>query len=204
MSGRILSLLILIMLLGAGCHTSQSVPNAEHGERFGESGKVDFGDALLNQRKVLVMGPLDDRAAEVAIQKLLYLEGRSPQPIDLYIQSPGGEFKSAKAIAYVMANLGCTVNTYALSECNSGGAVLLAAGTGKRRAFKGAVIVVHGVRVRGNPPEKFIEEIMKAHDDFWRRRAKLPAEWLPMGQGKEYVLSAAEALNYGIVDEVIE
>ena len=84
---------------------------------------------MLNQRKVLVMGPLDDRAAEVAIQKLLYLEGRSPQPIDLYIQSPGGEFKSAKAIAYVMANLGCTVNTYALSEWNSGGAVLLAAGT---------------------------------------------------------------------------
>lgn len=200
----IVSLSVIMALAVAGCRTQLPLSERSQQQPQHESEAVDFGDALLNQRKILVMGPLDDRAAEATIQKLLYLEARSPQPIDLYIQTPGGEFKAAKAITYIMRNLRCPVNTYALSECNSGGAVLLAAGTGKRRAFKGAVIVVHGVKVRGNPPAKFTEEVMKAHDEFWRERAKLPQEWMPIAPGKEYVLSAEEALKYGIVDEILD
>ena len=187
-----------------GCHTTPSVPERYAHEPPHEAVKVDFDDALLNQRKVLLIGPLDDQAAEVAIQKLLYLEAKSPQPIDLYLQTPGGQFKAAMAIEQVMRSLRCKVNTYALSECNSGGALLLAAGTGKRRAFRGGLIVVHAIKVVGKPPEDFTEGIQKSHNEFWRAHAKFPAEWLPLKDGKEYVLTAEEALKYGIVDEVID
>ena len=96
------------------------------------------------------------------------------------------------------------VNTYALSECNSGGALLLAAGTGKRRAFRGAMVVLHGVKVIGKLPEGALEQIQTAYTDFWRRRTRLPASWLPMPPEVIHVLSAEDALQYGIVDEVIE
>jgi ATP-dependent protease ClpP protease subunit len=96
------------------------------------------------------------------------------------------------------------VNTYALSECNSGGAMLLAAGTGKRRAFRGAVVLLHGIKTSGKPPPGFIEQIQDAYTHFWRQRARLPASWLPMPPGVLHVLSAEQALKYGLVDEVVE
>jgi ATP-dependent Clp protease, protease subunit len=200
---RWLTLIPIASLLVCGCHTTR-IPerHADHPQHL--SAKVDFDDALLNQRKVLLIGPLNDAAAEVAIQKLLYLDGRSPAPIDLYLQTPGGQFKAAMAIEQVMRSLRAKVNTYALSECNSGGALLLAAGTGKRRAFRGGLIVVHAIKVVRQPPEDFTQGIQKAHDDFWRAHAKLPEEWLPLKEGNEYVLTADEALKYGVVDEIVE
>ena len=198
------TILFAAAVMAVGCHTTSSIPERYAQEPRHEAVKVDFEDALLNQRKVLLIGMLDDAVAELAIQKLLYLDGRSPQPIDLYLQTPGGQFKAAMAIEKVMRSLRCKVNTYALSECNSGGAVLLAAGTGKRRTFRGGLIVVHAVKVIGKPPEEFTEEIQKAHNEFWRAHARLPEEWLPLKDGNEYVLTAEQALKYGVVDEVIE
>ena len=96
------------------------------------------------------------------------------------------------------------MNTYGLSECNSGGALLLAAGTGKRRAFHGAVIMVHGLKISGKPPPGFTERIQDAYTRFWRQRSRLPESWLPLPPGTEHILSAEQALEYGIVDEVIE
>lgn len=165
---------------------------------------VDFTDPVLNNRQILLFGSIDRRAAEVAIQKLLYLDSRSHDPIDLYLQTPGGEMRDAFAIEETMRLVHSPVNTYALSECNSGGAVLLAAGTGKRRAFHGAVIVIHGMEIHGRPPAGFTERLQDTYTDFWRKRTRVPPAWLPLPFGIKHILSAEQALEFGLVDEIID
>jgi len=165
---------------------------------------VDFADPVLNRRQVLLFGDIDDPAAERTIQKLLFLEGKSHEPIDLYLMTPGGEFKSALAIEHVMRSIKSPVNTWALSECNSGGALLLAGGTGKRRVFRGAMVVVHGMVVRGKPPAGMAQQIQDSYTRFWRKRARLPEAWLPLPPDIVHVLSAEQALEYGLVDEIVE
>lgn len=176
------------LFLSAGCRTTAH---------------VDYADPVLNQRRVLLFGPIDQQAAELTIQKLLFLDGKSHDPIDLFLQTPGGELKPAMAIEQMMRVIRSPVNTYALSECNSGGAYLLAAGTGKRRAFRGALIMVHGVSSHDNPPQDFVKVLSEGYDDFWRKHARLPESWFPMWSGTNHFLSAKQALEYGLVDEVV-
>jgi len=194
-----------VVVVGAllpGCSTPQRT--TEPGQTLSQADvRVDFADPVLNNRQILLFGAIDQRAAELTIQKLLYLDGRSHDPIDLYLQTPGGEMKDAFAIEETMRLIHSPVNTYALSECNSGGTVLLAAGTGKRRAFHGAVIIIHGIEVHGRPPAGFVARIQDTYTDFWRKRTRVPRAWLPLPFGIEHVLSAEQAFEYGMVDEIV-
>ena len=165
--------------------------------------RIDFADPVLIDRKILLFGPIDQQAAERTIQKLLFLDRARHDPIDLYLQTPGGELKHAIAIEQMMRTLQSRVNTYALSECNSAGALLLAGGSGKRRAFQGAVIVIHGMAAHGKPPPRYKDLIQDAYTRFWKTRCRLPDSWLPLPPGVLHVLSAEQALEYGVIDEVI-
>ena len=193
----------LAALLQSGCMIQLSDPTPDV-QTAKTTSPVDFADPVLNRRQVLLFGDIDDRAAERTIQKLLFLEGKSREPIDLYLTTPGGEFKSALAIEHVMRSMKSPVNTWALSECNSGGALLLAGGTGKRKAFRGATVVVHGMVVRGKPPAGMVQQIQDSYTRFWRTRARLPEAWLPLPPDVLHVLSAEQALEYGLVDEIVE
>ncbi len=82
--------------------------------------------------------------------------------------------------------------------------MLLAAGTGQRRAFRGAVIIIHGLTFSGKPPSEFTARIQDAYTYFWRKWSRLPDSWLPLPFGIEDIVSAEQALEYGIVDEVID
>ena len=166
--------------------------------------RVDFSDPVLNQRKIFLFGRMDQRVAEATIQKLFYLEGKSHDPIDLYIESPGDTAQESLAIEHVVRILKSPVNTWTLTGCNSGGALLLASGTGKRRTFRGAVIILHGLTWRGNPPPEYMKPIQDDYMQLWRKRARLPDSWLPFPFGVLHILSAEQALEYGIVDEVID
>jgi ATP-dependent protease ClpP protease subunit len=95
------------------------------------------------------------------------------------------------------------VNTVALGDCNSSGAVLLAAGTGKRRAYHDSVIVIHGMEINGKVPRRYIDLSQESYADFWRRRARLPESWLPLPLGKVIFLTPEEAVEYGVIDEII-
>jgi ATP-dependent protease ClpP protease subunit len=81
--------------------------------------------------------------------------------------------------------------------------VLLAAGTGKRRAFSGAVVIVHGLKVSGKPPRALLEQCQDAYTQLWRQKARLPESWLPLPPDIVHILSAEQALQYGIIDEII-
>lgn len=203
---RTFIILLPLALLGAflqGCSTPQRTAEPEKTVSHADV-RVDFTDPVLNSRQILLFGPIDRQAAELTIQKLLFLDGKSHDPIDLYLQTPGGEMKDAFAIEKTMRLIHSPVNTYALSECNSGGTVLLAAGTGKRRVFHGAWIIIHGLEVRGKPPPGVVEIIQDTYTEFWRKMARLPQSWLPLPFGSTRVLSAEQAVEYGIVDEVVD
>ena len=195
-----------IAALGAllqSCYTPRPVPVAERTASQADA-RVDFSDPVLNRRQILLFGKIDGRAAEQTVQKLLYLESKSHEPIDLYIQSPGDEKQDSLVIEHVFRMIKSPVNTWTLTGCNSGGAILLASGTGKRRTFRGAVIMLHGLTWRGNPPPEYTKPIQDDYTQLWRRRARLPDAWLPFPFGVIHILSAEQALEYGIVDEVID
>ena len=163
---------------------------------------VDLADPVLNRRRVFVVGTLTSASAAETVRQLLHLDAQSSEPIDLFLMTPGGDLKAAFAVEHAFQMIRSKVNTVALGECNSGGAVLLAAGTGERRAFPDSVIVVHGMVPKNHPPARYTELTQEAYTDFWHRCARLPESWLPLPQGRVFVLSAREALEYGLIDRI--
>ena len=215
---RIFQFTILILFTGlgillSGCSATISVAqppqqNAESATTPSQSdARVNFNDPLLNGRKILLFGPIDQRSAEIVIQKLLFLDSKGHEPIELYLETPGGDMKYAWAVLQTITLIHSPVNTYALSECNSGGAMLLAGGTGKRRAFHGAVIVIHGLKPgvgAEKPPVAFVTDVQDSYTEFWRKCTRLPESWLPLPLDSLHILTAEQALKYGIVDEVVD
>jgi len=165
---------------------------------------VDYADAVLNQRRVFVTGDLTPELAERVIRELLYLDRQGDEVIELNLMTPGGDLHAAFAVERVIDGLRSQVRTRALGECNSGGALLLAAGTGEREAYANGVIVIHGMEVTGNPPVRYTDLTQDAYTAFWRTHARLPEAWLPLPRGKTFVLSAREALDYGVIDRIVE
>jgi ATP-dependent Clp protease, protease subunit len=200
----LLSVAVLAVFL-QGCSTPQRA--AEPKQTYSQADvRVDFNDPVLNSRQILLFGSIDQQTAEIAIQKLLFLDNKGHDPIDLFLETPGGDVKYGWAIYQTMRLIHSPVNTYALSECNSGGAMLLAAGTGKRHAFHGAVIVIHGIKPGvgdQKPPAEFLADLQDSYADFWRKRAKLPESWLPLPLNIMHILTAEQALEYGIVDDIV-
>lgn len=65
------------------------------------------------------------------------------------------------------------------------------------------MVVVHGLKVHGKPPAGMLEQVQSAYTRFWRQRTRLPESWLPLPPDSLHVLSAEQALQYGLVDEII-
>jgi ATP-dependent Clp protease protease subunit len=202
-ASTVLCSVAILALVSSGCHTPHRTNLPEKPVAQAEA-RVDFTDPVLNQRRILLFGRIDQRAAELTIQKLLYLDGKSHEPIDLYLQTPGDEKQESLVVEGVLRSLKSPVNTWTVTGCNSGGALLLASGTGKRRAFRGAVIMIHGLTWRGKPPLEYTKPIQDDYTQLWRKRARLPEAWLPLPFGVMHILSAEQALQYGVVDEIIE
>jgi ATP-dependent Clp protease, protease subunit len=164
---------------------------------------IDFSDPVLNQRRVFLVGSITEATAAQAIRQLLFLDAQNNRPIDLYLMTPGGDLKATFAVEHAMRQVRSPINTCAIGECNSGGAVLLAAGTGERRAFGDTTVVIHGMEVKNKPPTKYVELTQEAYTAFWRRHARLPKSWLPIPHGKLFVVTAREALEFGVIDKII-
>lgn len=197
-------LLLIGLVLAQGCTVMMESPPSSLISATKASAKLDYADPVLNQRRILLFGKITDSVAEEIIRKLFYLDAQSAEPIDLYLLTPGGELKAAFSIEQTFHLIRSPVRTFALSECNSGGAVLLASGTGGRAAFRGSIVVIHGMKVSGSPPPGFAETVQDAYTSFWRRRARLPSAWLPLPHGVTHVLTAEQALEFGVIDRILE
>ncbi|HUX02503.1 MAG: ATP-dependent Clp protease proteolytic subunit [Phycisphaerae bacterium] len=174
---------------------------------------LTLADLLLENRIIFLEGVIDDHVANSVVMKLLYLQSeKRNQEISLYINSPGGYVSSTLAIYDTLQFLDSPVATYAIGLAASGAALLLTGGTkGKRFALPHAKIMLHqpAGEVGGQAADIEIaaKEVLKDKEMLIRLFAHHTGqepEKIRRETERDRYLSAQEAKEYGIVDEVLE
>jgi ATP-dependent Clp protease protease subunit len=172
----------------------------------------DIFSRLLKERIIFIGTPIDDMVANLVIAQLLFLAGEDPdQDINVYIHSPGGIVAAGLAIYDTMEYIKPDVATICMGQAASMGALLLAAGAkGKRRALPNARVMIHQPtgNSRGQASDIFIytKEIVTLREkmnDILAHHTGQPAERIRKDTDRNFFMSAEEAREYGIVDEVI-
>jgi ATP-dependent Clp protease protease subunit len=172
----------------------------------------DIFSRLLKERIIFIGTPIDDMVANLVIAQLLFLAGEDPdQDINIYIHSPGGIVSAGLAIYDTMEYIKPDVATICMGQAASMGALLLAAGAkGKRRALPNARVMIHQPMgsSRGQASDIFIytKEIVTLREkmnDILARHTGQPVERIRKDTDRNFFMSAEEAKEYGIVDEVI-
>ncbi len=174
--------------------------------------QMSLDDMLLENRIVFLIGEISyARAAEV-IMKMLYLDNlKRNSEISLYINSPGGSVDDTMAIYDTIRFVHSPVATYCIGRAQSGGAVILAAGTkGKRYALPHAKVMLHqpwgGVSGQAADIKIQAEEILKAKsmiNEILSEHTGQPVEKIAAENERDRYMSADEALQYGLIDEVL-
>ncbi len=172
----------------------------------------DIYSRLLKDRIVFI-GAIDDHIANLVIAQLLFLQMEDgKKDINLYINSPGGVVTAGLAIYDTMQFLTCDVTTYCIGMAASMGAVLLCAGTkGKRYALPNSDIMIHqvsgGAQGQASDVERKVEYMFKLKKRLIRiisSHTGQPEDKVRMDSDRDYFLSATDAKEYGLVDEVIK
>ena len=170
-------------------------------------------DMLLENRIVFLEGGIDDAVANNVVMKLLYLQGeKKNEDISLYINSPGGYLSSTMAVYDTMQFIECDVATYCIGIAASGAALLLTGGTaGKRFILPHAKTMIHqpGGEVGGQATDIEIaaREVLKDKDtliELFAKHSKKSVEEVGSDIERDRYLSAHEAVEYGLVDTVLE
>ncbi len=172
----------------------------------------DIYSRLLEDRIVFIGTPIDDTVANVVIAQLLFLQKENKsQDINLYINSPGGSVTAGLAIYDTLQFVQCDVATYCIGQASSMGAVLLASGTkGKRHALPHSRVMIHqpwgGVQGTALDIAIQTDEILhlkRSLNDILAKHTGKTAAQIEKDSDRDYFLSAKEAKEYGLVDEVI-
>lgn len=183
------------------------VEQTNRGERA-----YDIYSRLLKDRIIFIGGPIDDMVANLVIAQLLFLEAEDPdKDIHLYLNSPGGVVTAGMAIYDTMQYIKPDVSTICLGQAASMGAFLLAAGAkGKRFTLPFARIMVHqpagGVQGQATEIEIHAREILRMKEVLNKLLATHTGQSLErvtQDTERDYFMSAQEAKDYGLVDEVI-
>jgi ATP-dependent Clp protease protease subunit len=178
----------------------------------GERG-YDIYSRLLKDRIVFIGTPIDDNVANLIIAQMLYLQSEDPaKDINLYINSPGGSVTAGLAIYDTMQFVKCDVTTYCVGQAASMGAVLLAAGTkGKRFALPNARLLIHqpwgGVQGQATDISIQAKEILRLKDrinEILALHTGKGIEMIAKDTDRDFFMSAAEAREYGLVDDVVK
>lgn len=174
--------------------------------------QMSLDDMLLENRIVFLIGDINyGRAAEV-IMKMLYLDNaKRGREISLYINSPGGTVDDTMAIYDTMRFVGSPIATYCIGRAQSGGAVILAAGTkGSRYALPHAKIMLHqpwgGVTGQAADIKIQAEEILRAKqtiNSILAKHSGQPIDKIVAETERDRYMSAEEAKEYGLIDEVL-
>ncbi|MHC4509113.1 MAG: ClpP family protease [Planctomycetota bacterium] len=174
--------------------------------------QMSLDDMLLENRIVFLIGEISyQRAAEV-IMKMLYLDNlKRSSEISLYINSPGGSVDDTMAIYDTIRFVSSPVATYCIGRAQSGAAVILAAGTkGRRHALPHAKVMLHqpwgGVSGQAADIKIQAEEILKAKtmiNEILSRHTGQPVEKIAGETERDRYMTAAEAKEYGLIDEVL-
>ena len=188
------------------------VPTVIEQTNRGERG-YDLYSKLLKENIIFVGTPIDDTIANLICAQMLHLESESPdKDINLYINSPGGDITALFAIYDTMQYVQPNIATICLGQAASAAAVLLAAGTpGKRMALPHARILLHqpyaGAQGQATDIELAAKEILRMRtllEEILAHHTGQTVETLHNDTDRDFVMSAAEAKEYGIIDEVID
>jgi len=172
----------------------------------------DIYSRLLKDRIVFLGTAISDEVANLVVAQMLFLQSDDPtKDVQFYINSPGGAVTAGLAIYDTIKFLKCQVATYCIGQASSMGAVLLAAGTkGKRHALPNARVMIHQPwgGTEGTAADISIQakEILRTRDRLNHILSECTGKPLPIIEkdtDRDFFMSADEAKEYGIVDEVI-
>lgn len=187
------------------------IPTVVESTHNGERG-WDIFSRLLKERIIFLGTEIDDNVANVITAELLYLESEDADaPVMLYINSPGGVITSGLAIYDTMNYIRCPVHTICIGQAASFGAFLLSAGEhGHRYALPNARIMVHqplgGAHGQASDIEIQAREILRLRELLNRIMAEntgQPIERITQDTDRDFFMSAQEALEYGLIDQVM-
>eukprot|EP00172_Hildenbrandia_rubra_P003571 Plantae.Rhodophyta-Hildenbrandia_rubra.ctg590.p2 GENE.Plantae.Rhodophyta-Hildenbrandia_rubra.ctg590~~Plantae.Rhodophyta-Hildenbrandia_rubra.ctg590.p2 ORF type:complete len:280 (+),score=47.05 Plantae.Rhodophyta-Hildenbrandia_rubra.ctg590:1105-1944(+) len=180
---------------------------------IGDSTQMDIYSRLAKDRILLLGRPVDDEVANGLVAQMLYLASEDPnKDITLYINSPGGQVSAGMAIYDAMQFIPCDVQTICFGTAASMGAFLLAAGTkGKRKSLPNARIMIHQP-LGGAQGQAADIAIQAAELQFTKTllsrymadQTGQPVEKIERDTDRDFFMTADDAKNYGIIDEVIQ
>ncbi len=183
------------------------IEQTQRGER-----SYDIYSRLLKDRIVFLGTPVDDDVANVITAQLLFLESEDPdKDINFYINSPGGSVTAGMAIYDTMQYVKCPVSTICLGQAASMGAFLLAAGEkGKRFALPNARIMIHqvlgGAQGQASDIEIHAKEILRTKarlNELLAQHTGQPLDKIERDTDRDNFMSAEQAKDYGLIDEVV-
>ncbi len=183
------------------------VEQTNRGER-----SYDIFSRLLKDRIIFLSEEVNDVTASLVVAQLLFLEGEDPdKDIQFYINSPGGSITSGMAIYDTMQYIKCDVSTICVGMAASMGAFLLAAGTpGKRFALPNSEIMIHqplgGMQGQATDIKIHADRIIKMRETLntiLSERTGKPLEVIARDTERDNFMSAQEAMDYGLIDQVI-
>jgi len=172
----------------------------------------DIYSRLLKDRIIFLGTPIDAQVANTIVAQLLFLDAQNPnQEIRLYINSPGGEVDAGLAIYDTMQFVRAPVSTIVIGMAASMAAVILAAGEkGRRYALPHSKVMIHqpwgGARGTASDIAIQAQEILKAKkllNEILAQHTGQPLEKVERDTDRDYYLSAQEALEYGLIDQVV-
>jgi ATP-dependent Clp protease protease subunit len=187
-------------------------PMVQRYRDYARQRQMTLGDLLLENRIIFLEGVINDGAANMAVMKFLFLQYENrTQGISFYINSPGGSVSSTLAIYDTMQFIECPVATYCIGLAASGAAVLLAGGSkGRRYCLPHSKVMIHQPygQVGGQISDIEIqaEEIVRSKhviNEILARHTGQPIERVARDTERDRYLSAIQAKEYGLVDEVV-
>ena len=184
------------------------VEQTNRGER-----SFDIFSRLLNDRVIILSDEVNDTTASLVVAQLLYLEAQDPdKDIHLYINSPGGSVTAGLAIYDTMQYISCDVSTICMGMAASMGAFLMCAGAkGKRYALPNSEIMIHqpmgGMQGQATDMKIHAARILRMREklnQIMSERTGQPLDVIQRDTERDHFLSAQQALEYGLIDKVID
>ncbi|HEY7545124.1 MAG TPA: ATP-dependent Clp endopeptidase proteolytic subunit ClpP [Blastocatellia bacterium] len=174
----------------------------------------DIYSRLLKDNIIFIGTPIDDVVANLVVAQMLFLESEDPdREISLYINSPGGSVTAGMAIYDTMQFVRCPVTTFCIGQCASMAAVLLTAGTkGRRFALPNSRILIHqphagGISGQASDIKIAAEEILRLRErinEILAYHTGKPVEQIEKDVDRDRIMSAMQAKEYGLIDQVIK
>lgn len=197
--------------VGIGSDPLSQIVNASAYQQYHRQRTMTLGDLLLENRIVFLQGEIHTGNANELVMKLLYLQSENKKKqINFYLNSPGGDVIATMAIYDVMQILGCPVATYCVGQAASGAAVLLAGGKkGKRFALPNSRVMIHqphgGVGGQVSDIEIQADEILRNRqvlNEILAKHTGKPIEQIEKDTDRDFFLTAEQAKEYGLVDQI--